>query len=113
MNNPFKSVPIRSSEITPKQVYLSRRHFIKAAGVVAGSIALAACTPATSNGGPQPGDATAAGPSDPSISKKTDELGDAVNSFEDITNYNNYYEFTTDKVMVNPNSTNFKTKPWD
>src|SRR5258706_355571 len=45
MNNPFKSVPIRSYEITPKQDYLSRRDFIKAAGVVAGSAVLAACAP--------------------------------------------------------------------
>ena len=35
---------IPSSEITPKQVYLSRRDFIKAAGVIAGSVALVACT---------------------------------------------------------------------
>lgn len=111
MNNPFKSVPIRSSEITPKQVYLSRRDFMKAAGVVAGGVALAACTPATRS--PQPGDPTPMGPGDPAISKKTDELGDPVNSFEDITNYNNYYEFTTDKTMVNPNSQGFQTKPWD
>lgn len=112
MNNPFKSVPIRSSEITPKQVYLSRRDFIKAAGVIAGSVALAACTPATPNS-PQPDDPTAAGPGDPDVRKKTDELGDPVNSFEDITNYNNYYEFSFEKTMVNPNSRGFKTKPWD
>ena len=37
--------PIPSSEITPKEAYLSRRDFIKAAGVLAGSVALAACAP--------------------------------------------------------------------
>ncbi len=36
---------IPSSEITPKHIYLSRRDFIKSAGVIAGSIALAACAP--------------------------------------------------------------------
>lgn len=111
MTNPFKSVPIRSSEITPKHVYLSRRDFMKAAGVVAGGVALAACTPA-SDITPQPDD-IAPGPADPTISEKKDELGDPVNSFEDITNYNNYYEFTTDKSQVNPSSRNFKTSPWD
>ena len=45
MNNPYKSIPVKPSEITPKQVYLSRREFIKAAGLVAGTIALAACAP--------------------------------------------------------------------
>jgi sulfoxide reductase catalytic subunit YedY len=108
MNNPFKSVPVTSSEITPKHVYLSRRDFIKAAGVVAGSLALAACAPDT--GQSSLPDATAA---DPSIAKKTDELGNPVNAFEDIINYNNYYEFSTSKEEVNPLSKNFKTSPWD
>ncbi len=40
-------------------------------------------------------------------------MGDPVNTFQDITNYNNYYEFTTDKEGVAPLSKNFKTTPWD
>jgi len=55
MTNPFKSVPIASSEITPKQTYLSRRDFIKAAGVVAGGVVLAACAPAANGSAPQAG----------------------------------------------------------
>ena len=43
MNNKFSSLPVRSSEITPKQAYLSRRDFIKAAGVVAREIGLLGC----------------------------------------------------------------------
>ncbi|PKN95464.1 MAG: protein-methionine-sulfoxide reductase catalytic subunit MsrP [Chloroflexi bacterium HGW-Chloroflexi-6] len=97
---------IPSSEITPKHVYLSRRDFIKAAGVLAGSVALAACAPDLP-------DATELAPADPAISAKTDEFGDTVNSFEDITNYNNYYEFTIDKVGVARLSKDFKTSPWD
>jgi methionine sulfoxide reductase catalytic subunit len=42
-----------------------------------------------------------------------DELGDPVNSFKDITNYNNYYEFTTDKAGVAPAAAKFKTSPWE
>ena len=45
-------------------------------------------------------------------SGKKDELGDPANSFEDITNYNNFYEFSVDKEMVNPLSKDFVTKPW-
>ncbi len=33
MNTKFKSVPVRSSEITPYSQYLSRRDFLKAAGI--------------------------------------------------------------------------------
>lgn len=104
MSNPLKSVPVRSYEITPKDVYLSRRDFIKAAGVVAGSMALAACAPAVEDGPEIIEPAT--GP------LRTDELGDPANSLQDITNYNNYYEFSTNKEAVAPLSKDFTTSPW-
>lgn len=100
MADKYKSVPVLSSEITPKHLYLSRRDFIKAAGLVAGSALLAAC-------GSNAGTASA-----PTAAGKTDELGDPVNSYEDITNYNNYYEFSTNKEAVAPLSKNFKSTPW-
>ena len=101
---------IPSSEITPKEAYLSRRDFIKAAGVIAGSVALAACAPQTVGSNEPRGEAT---PVDPTIAAKTDELGDPVNSYDDITNYNNYYEFTTDKEGVASMAKDFNTSPWD
>ncbi|MDO8754878.1 MAG: protein-methionine-sulfoxide reductase catalytic subunit MsrP, partial [Anaerolineales bacterium] len=100
----YKSVPVRSSEITSKHVYLSRRDFIKAAGLVAGSMALAACAPEAVESTDVP--AVDAGP------VKTDELGNPANSFEDITNYNNYYEFSTNKEAVAPLAKGFTTAPW-
>jgi methionine sulfoxide reductase catalytic subunit len=42
-----------------------------------------------------------------------DEQGNLVNSFKDITNYNNYYEFTSNKAGVAYVARNFKTSPWD
>jgi sulfoxide reductase catalytic subunit YedY len=102
----FPQIP--SSEITPKQLYLTRRDFIKAAGVIAGSVVLAACAPQVMKNGP----ATQSQPS-PMPSGAKDDLGDPVNSFQDITNYNNYYEFTTDKAGVAALAANFKTSPWD
>jgi methionine sulfoxide reductase catalytic subunit len=105
MNNKYKSVPVKSSEITPYSKYLSRRDFLKAAGIVTGSALLAACAPGATGTTVPEGEA-------PAISGKMDELGDPANSFEDITNYNNFYEFSTDKVSVNPLSKEFKTSPW-
>lgn len=103
MDNKYKSVPVLPSEITPKSLYLSRRDFIKAAGLAAGSALLAACAP----------QATATpSASAPQANGQTDELGDPVNTFEDITNYNNYYEFTTDKQGVAPMSQKFASSPW-
>ena len=91
-NTPTKSVPIKPSEITPEAVYLNRRQFIKTIGLVGAGTFLAACTQITPS-------ATTEGMS-PQASETTDELGDSLNSYSDITNYNNYYEFTTDKRDV-------------
>ena len=43
MQKNIKSFPILSSEITPKHLYLTRRDFIKATGLLAGSALLTAC----------------------------------------------------------------------
>jgi len=104
MTHLYKSIPIRSSEITPKQVYLSRRDFMKAATVAASAALLAACAPSVTeepqNAAPIP------------TSTATDELGNPVNTYEDITNYNNYYEFTVEKQDVANESKGFTTSPW-
>ena len=102
MENKYKSVPVKSSEITPYSQYLSRRDFLKAAGLVTGSALLAACAPR----GTEVTDATVP------TSNQTDEFGDPVNSYTDITNYNNFYEFSTRKDGVAPLSRNFVTRPW-
>jgi sulfoxide reductase catalytic subunit YedY len=93
MPTKFKS-NILSSEITPKETFLSRRDFMKAVGIVGAGALLAACAPNVST------EATSA------------PLEDVPNSFEDITNYNNYYEFSTDKQAVASLSKDFKTRPW-
>ncbi len=87
---------IPSSEITPKNIYLSRRDFMKAAGIVGAGALLSACAPNTAE--------TEAPPAAPL---------DVPNSFEDITNYNNYYEFSTSKEAVASLSKDFQTRPWD
>ena len=95
-------VKIKPSEITPEEVYLSRRRFIKAGALAAGSLLLAACGVPD---GASPGPAPTAGPGPagadlPTPSAATDELGSPLTSFEAIANYNNYYEFTTSKEGV-------------
>jgi sulfoxide reductase catalytic subunit YedY len=105
MDNKYKSVPVKSSEITSYSQYLSRRDFLKAAGIVTGSALLAACAPRATGTAVPESEA-------PVTSGKMDELGDPANSFEDITNYNNFYEFTTDKEGVNRLSQGFKPDPW-
>jgi sulfoxide reductase catalytic subunit YedY len=101
-------VKISSSEITPERVYLSRRKFMIGMGALAGSVALAACS---SEGGPAAPVATRTGPP-PKAGADTDELGDPLTVFDAVTNYNNYYEFSTDKQSVAGLSQEFKSSPW-
>jgi sulfoxide reductase catalytic subunit YedY len=97
-------VKIDPSEITPKNLYLSRRQFIGTAGAaLVGAIALAACK------GNLP---TVTATEPPYTGPTTDELGASLTSYQDITNYNNYYEFSTDKTAVAGLAANFPTSPW-
>jgi sulfoxide reductase catalytic subunit YedY len=105
MISKYESVPVKSSEITPHSLYLSRREFLKAAGIVSGSALLAACAPRATGMATSEGDVTA-------FPVKKDEFGDPANSFEDITHYNNFFEFSENKEAVNKLSKDFKRHPW-
>ena len=100
----LKPSDIRSSEITPEEVYFNRRQFMKGAAIVGAGALLAACAPKAT---PAPEPASVA-----SYTGKTDELGAALTSYEAVTHFNNYYEFTTDKEGVAPMAADFKTRPW-
>jgi sulfoxide reductase catalytic subunit YedY len=106
MDNRFRSVPVLPSEITPESLYRNRRDFLKAVGILSGSALLAACAPSAAEA-PAEAPESVAG-----FEGQTDELGASLNTFNDITNYNNYYEFSTTKEAVAPLSANFKSDPW-
>jgi sulfoxide reductase catalytic subunit YedY len=106
-----KSGGIPSSEITPYEIYLNRRKFIGRAAklAVAASLApgaLAACD--------FTGEAAAASVSGgganglPSVGGSQDDL----TPFEDVTGYNNFYEFGTGKEDPARNVGDFPTRPW-
>jgi sulfoxide reductase catalytic subunit YedY len=111
-------VKIKSSEITPKDVYVSRRQFIKGVGALtAGAIALAACgggevgptsTSETNGATPTIGEADTPQPTQ----GMTDELGTKITQYESAINYNNFYEFTISKERVAKDSKDFVTSPW-
>jgi sulfoxide reductase catalytic subunit YedY len=113
-------VKINPSEITPEQVYLSRRRFMKGAGaLVASSLILAACgspepTPTPTQVPTKAASPTAApaGSAFPPLNATADELGADLTSYEAITNYCNFYEFTTRKEGVAELAQDFRTSPW-
>jgi sulfoxide reductase catalytic subunit YedY len=86
---------------------------LKLGALATGAAVLAACSGNTATTEAPAGaeGASTAGDSTPAPGLK-DELGDPANTYQDITHYNNYYEFSTDKEMVADLSKNFKTRPW-
>ena len=104
-NKPDK---LPEDKITPEHLYISRRKFIAGVSAAAATAFLAACT-RQSNGIPTipPAfcdDAKAAG--------TADELGEKLTTCNDVTNYNNFYEFSYGKEAVAGLSRDFKTSPW-
>ena len=95
---------IPSSEITPESVYLNRRSFVKtaaAAGVIGSAL------------GPQ----ALAGASrrqeiHPRFATLSSEMDEPLNTYEEVTTYNNFYEFGTRKSDPAENADGFRPRPW-
>ena len=84
-------------DVTPKEAWLSRRAIIASGGAALGAIA--APTIAAAQDADLSGYAGMAGGAEP-------------NSFEDITSYNNFYEFGTGKDDPARNAGAMETVPW-
>jgi len=85
---------IVSSEITSESAYVNRRQFMKDTGLIsltAGGI-MAACREGAA--------------------AQEQDLKAEQTPYDDVTSYNNYYEFGTDKEDPKANAQQFKTKPW-
>ena len=97
---------VPSSEITPKNLHLNRRDFlagISAAGVTAATIGLGEFAfPSVAH----------ADNKIPGVQKSSLSTTEKITPFKDVSNYNNYYEFSTDKYEPAGLAKNFKTRPW-
>ncbi len=96
--------PILSSEITPEGVYTNRRQFLKEAGLLGAGLAATSLL-ACANG-------EAATPTQQKTSITGAELKPELTPEEDVTSYNNFYEFGTGKDDPKANAQRFRTKPW-
>jgi sulfoxide reductase catalytic subunit YedY len=90
-----KPADIRYSEITPKHIYMNRRNFL--AGVPAAFLGARELL---------------AGTKLPNVQKSKYTVAEKQNSYQDVSTYNNYYEFGTDKSDPAQYAKNFKTAPW-
>jgi sulfoxide reductase catalytic subunit YedY len=103
-----KPADIKSSEITPKELYMNRREFIKSASAVAAS---AGATLAGLDMWGMPEQAQA-GEKLPNIKKSPYSTDEKKNSFKDITSYNNFYELGIDKGDPAKNAKYLTPRPW-
>jgi sulfoxide reductase catalytic subunit YedY len=109
-----QTIPFR--EITDERIYLRRREFIRAAGgaaFVAAAAPLLACASE-----PSAAELQAAGPFAKAqlpltgYKEKAVTTDEKLNTFDEITGYNNFYEFGTGKSDPKRYSGSLKTSPW-
>jgi methionine sulfoxide reductase catalytic subunit len=103
-----KAEDIRSSEITPKGLYMNRRKFLVGAAI-AGAAAVSGVglrevvSPSTT---------ALAGNKIDGIRKSGLSTTESITPYKDVSTYNNYYEFSTDKDGPAKLAKNFRTRPW-
>ncbi|HYB62688.1 MAG TPA: protein-methionine-sulfoxide reductase catalytic subunit MsrP [Methylomirabilota bacterium] len=103
-----RSSDLNYSDVTPKSVYVNRRKFLAQAAIgggalLAGKALWELLAPSTR--------VAAATQLNPAI-KSPFSTTEPQTSYNDVTHYNNFYEFGTDKSDPARNATNFRTSPW-
>jgi methionine sulfoxide reductase catalytic subunit len=96
------------ADVTPKSVYLNRRQLLRAMGIgVAGGLLVRNFSHLVF-----PPAKVAAGSKLNVAAKSPFSTTEKQNTFEDVTHYNNFYEFGTDKGDPSRNAGKFRTSPW-
>src|SRR6202045_3689514 len=96
------------ADVTPKAVYLNRRKFLGGLGIasaaaVAGRGLLELVSPSRS---------VAANTKLTTIKSPLSSTDEKINTYNDVTHYNNFYEFGVDKDQPAKNAQRFVTSPW-
>ena len=104
---------IDSSEITPENVYLNRRAFLKGATLLGSTVATGGLYRWLN----QPPPVAPELESIPEIAQTTETtdgltVDETKTPYQDITSYNNYYEFGTDKYSPARRAAKLQTRPW-
>jgi sulfoxide reductase catalytic subunit YedY len=96
---------LRWSDVTPKDLYLRRREFMRAAAVplIAGGAALLPAVSAAAQG---------RGAKLSFVKSPLSTTGESLTPYDDVTTYNNFYEFGVDKDSPAANAGRLRTRPW-
>ncbi len=92
-----KSSDLKYSDVTPRAMYANRREFLASLGLGGALLATGVAN---------------AAPKLDIASKSPFSTTEKVNSYEDVTHYNNFYEFGTDKTEPAEYAKNYRTSPW-
>jgi len=103
-----EAAELKYSEVTPKSLYLSRRKFMAAASVAGAAV----LTGFSLRELMSPATRAQAGVKIEGAKKGPFSTTEKLTPYKDITNYNNYYEFSTDKYEPAGLAKDFKTRPW-
>jgi sulfoxide reductase catalytic subunit YedY len=103
-----KNSDLTYADVTPKSVYLNRRELLRAMGI-ASAVALGG---KLLSGATAPKTAVAAGTKLNIASRSAFSTTEKPTSYQDVTHYNNFYEFGTDKADPAKFAQNFRTSPW-
>jgi methionine sulfoxide reductase catalytic subunit len=105
----IRKVPdLTSADVTPKSVYENRRRFLRNVGLAAA----AALAGRSFWEFASPSSRVFAGTKLEGLAKSTFSTTEKQNTYDDVTHYNNYYEFGVDKTEPAKNAQGFKTSPW-
>jgi methionine sulfoxide reductase catalytic subunit len=103
-----KPADIPSSEITPRKTYLNRRKFL-AGAALAGA---AAASGVAFRDLAEPPLTVQANAKIDGLQKSPFSTTEKETPYKDVTNYNNFYEFSTDKYEPASAAKDFKPRPW-
>ncbi len=93
------TMKIPPSHITPRAIYAGRRQWLQQCGLSLGGALLSPLAAAT-------------GPALSGVAHTPYGRGEKLTSLEDITSYNNFYEFGTDKEDPSRQAGSLRTRPW-
>ncbi len=107
-----KAPDLRESDVTPHELYLRRREFLKVAGNTALAVTAAGAIGGVLTSGEE---ALAQNPNAPKLTgvkKSALSTDEKLNSYKDITTYNNFYEFGLDKEDPARYAGSLRPRPW-
>jgi sulfoxide reductase catalytic subunit YedY len=102
-----KAPELSHADVTPRDVYLNRRNFLRGLGIVGAAAVVAERFASVL----APGDKVLAGSKLTTV-KSAYTVDEKISSMNDVTHYNNFYEFGTDKSDPAKNAQDFRTSPW-